>query len=237
MLKEAIEKLVSLGENHIHEINGETYTEKPLERVQHSIDRPASIEVNGLDSIVKLIHGEYEKINAKIFVQVESYRRVTVFTTYGERFIRSYLYQSISDTPDFRFGWKRHEDAIIAIRSQFDQTDDTKYLLNLLSRITVDNNVSSSDEGVTQSVEVKKGVSLAQKEIVKPRVKLRPFRTFLEVEQPESEFLLRLNERAEIGLFEADGGMWKLKAKSNIAAYLEDNLKELVEAGTVVVMK
>lgn len=237
MLKEAIEKLVSLGENHIHEIKGETYTEKPLERVRHSIDRPASIEVNGLDSIVKLIQGEYEKINAKIFVQVESYRRVTVFTTYGERFLRSYLYQSISDTPDFRFGWKGHEDAIIAIRSQFDQTEDTKYLLNLLSRITVDNNVSSSDEGVTQSVEVKKGVSLAQKEIVKPRVKLRPFRTFLEVEQPESEFLLRLNERAEIGLFEADGGMWKLKAKSNIAAYLEDNLKELVEAGTVVVMK
>lgn len=237
MLKEAIEKLVSLGENHLHEINGETYTEKPLERVRPKIDRPDSISVNGLESIIKLIQGEYETINSKIFVQVDSHDKVTVFTTYGERFLRSYLYQAVSDTPRFNFGWKGHEDAIIAIRSQFEQTEDTSYLLNLLSKITVDNNVSSKDEGVTQSVEVKKGISLSEKEIVKPRVSLRPFRTFLEVEQPESEFLLRLNDNADIGLFEADGGMWKLKAKSNIAAYLEDNLKELVEAGTVVVMK
>lgn len=237
MLKEAIEKLVSLGENHIHEIKGETYTEKPLERVRPELDRPKSIDVNGLDSLVKLIQSEHEKVNTKIFVQVESYDRVEVFTTYGERFLRSYLYRAVSDTPDFRFGWRDHENAIIAIRSQFLQTEETSYLLNLLSRITVDNNVSSSDEGVTQSVEVKKGVSLAQKEIVKPRVKLCPFRTFLEVDQPESEFLLRLNERAEIGLFEADGGMWKLDAKANIAAYLERNLKELVMGGTVVVMK
>lgn len=70
MLKEAIEKLVSLGENHLHEINGETYTEKPLERVRPKIDRPDSISVNGLESIIKLIQGEYETINSKIFVQV-----------------------------------------------------------------------------------------------------------------------------------------------------------------------
>ena len=40
-----------------------------------------------------------------------------------------------------------------------------------------------------------------------------------------------------IGFFEADGGVWKLEAKRNIADYFEKNLKDLIEAGKVVVMK
>lgn len=38
-------------------------------------------------------------------------------------------------------------------------------------------------------------------------------------------------------VLEADGGVWKLEAKRNIADYFEKNLKDLIEAGKVVVMK
>ena len=72
---------------------------------------------------------------------------------------------------------------------------------------------------------------------VKPRVTLRPFRTFLEVAQPESEFILRLNDRGEINLIGADGGAWKLEAVRNIAAYFEEKLGDMVEAGRVVVLR
>ena len=72
---------------------------------------------------------------------------------------------------------------------------------------------------------------------VKPRVLLRPFRTFLEVEQPESEFLLRVHPEEGIGFFEADGGIWKLEAKKNIADYFNTNLADLIEAGKVVIMQ
>ena len=58
----------------------------------------------------------------------------------------------------------------------------------------------------------------------------------MEVEQPESEFLLRIREDGAIGLFEADGGMWKVKAKETIRAYFEEQLKELVQQGLVIVM-
>ena len=37
-------------------------------------------------------------------------------------------------------------------------------------------------------------------------------------------------------LYEADGGAWKLEAKRNIAAYLGEQLADLVERGSVVVM-
>ena len=54
--------------------------------------------------------------------------------------------------------------------------------------------VTTRDNGVSQEVEARQGVSLKALVQVKPRVALRPFRTFLEVEQPVSEFLLRLDD-------------------------------------------
>ena len=40
-----------------------------------------------------------------------------------------------------------------------------------------------------------------------------------------------------IGFFEADGGIWKLEAKKNIADYFNTNLADLIEAGKVVIMQ
>ena len=59
--------------------------------------------------------------------------------------------------------------------------------------MTDEKSVSTNDNGVTQTVEARQGVALNALAQVKPRVLLRPFRTFLEVEQPESEFLLRVD--------------------------------------------
>jgi len=72
---------------------------------------------------------------------------------------------------------------------------------------------------------------------VRPRIKLQPFRTFLEVAQPESEFLLRVDSEKGIAFFEADGGIWRLEAKRNIAEYFERGLKDLIEQGKVVIMQ
>lgn len=90
---------------------------------------------------------------------------------------------------------------------------------------------------LTPDVEARQGVALNALIEIKPRVMLRPFRTFLEVEQPESEFLLRVDPDEGIGFFEADGGIWKLEAKKNIADYFLKNMGDLIDAGKVVVMQ
>ena len=72
---------------------------------------------------------------------------------------------------------------------------------------------------------------------VRPYVNMQPFRTFLEVEQPESVFLLRLDGNGNVGLFEADGGVWKLEATRNISAYFEQKLADLIGYGRVVVLR
>ena len=51
-----------------------------------------------------------------------------------------------------------------------------------------------------------------------------------------SEFLLRLDDDGNVGLFEADGGMWQQTAKASITAYFEDKLAQEVKDGKIVVM-
>jgi hypothetical protein len=81
------------------------------------------------------------------------------------------------------------------------------------------------DNGISQTVVVQQGISLVGEENIKPRVKLCPFRTFREVEQPESEFIFRVNDDGKVGFFEADGGVWKMEAKDSIALYLKASLE------------
>lgn len=234
--RDVITKIEEMATPKTYEINGETYSSGHLSRIYPVYDSPSVLHVSSLESIVKLVAKEHESINQTIFVHVDNYESVSVFTTYNERFERSDLYQARFDAPRPGFGWKDYENAMIAFRSQFIPNDGVNYLLDILSRITDENSVSSNDNGMTQTVEARSGISLKTKEKINPRVKLRPYRTFLEVEQPESEFLVRLKEGGQIGLFEADGGMWKLEAKSNIRAYFEEKLAALIESGNVIVM-
>ena len=115
-------------------------------------------------------------------------------------------------------------------------TGDRDYLLALLSHIDTSQGVSTMDNGVTQEVSVRRGVVLKEQQTVQPIVHLQPYRTFLEVKQPASDFLLRIDKDGHPALYEADGGAWKLEAKRSIAAYLGEQLADLVESGNVVVM-
>lgn len=147
------------------------------------------------------------------------------------------LYEAVSDVPGITTNQSMtQEQAVVELQSLYAVTDDRDYLLALLSRIDVNQGVSSVDNGISQEVSVRTGAVLKEQQTVQPIVHLQPYRTFLEVEQPASDFLLRLDKDGRPALYEADGGAWKLEAKRNIAAYLGEQLADLVERGSVVVM-
>lgn len=237
MLAKMIDKIVSLKQTQTFEVGGQTYTDGHLTRIPPHVDRPECITVSGLDGVCKLIRTELEKVGVTILVQAKSYKTVEVMTTYLPDFSRNVLYRAEADVPGLRTGFRDRETALIELRSLFIPNEGTQYLLDLLSRITDEKSVSSRDNGVTQVVEARQGVALNAVVEVKPRILLRPFRTFLEVEQPESEFLLRVDADKGIGFFEADGGVWRLEAKRNIADYFGRHLADLIDAGRVVVMQ
>ena len=238
MLKEFVNRLVELAAPTIHEVEGSVYSNQQLVHIQDKKPMPKCIDLTGLDSICKMVRNEAEHVGLQIFIQVKDYKSVSVFTELDEDEDRLYLYNCVADTPAVAMGrFMAYENAVIELRSLYIPNKGTEYLLQLLSSISNESKVTSSDNGVTQQVEARSGIALNSMVKIEPRVTLQPFRTFVEVAQPESEFLLRINERGEIGFFPADGGVWKLEATRNVAAYFEDKLKDLVETGAVVVIR
>ena len=238
MLKAFVEKLTELATPKTYETENSIYASSKLVHVEYKKRCPWCIDVTGLDSVCKLVRNEAGHIGRQIFVRVSDYKEVSVFTTLDSDEERFHLYKCAADTPSVTMGrYMSHENAIIEIRSLYIPTPDTDYLLKLLASVSTESKVTTSDNGVTQKVEAKAGIALNTLVEVKPRVVLKPFRTFIEVDQPESEFLLRISDKGEIGLFPADGGVWKLEATRNVAGYFEKQLHDLIEAGAVVVIR
>lgn len=239
MIQKALQYLVGLKDNKTYEINGKTYSDHELKLIEDERYYRKTVTFGSLDAIVKMIKAEirdYTDGSQPIFVRVKDHKHVEVFTRPDDRERRLWPYEAECDDAEFREGWRDQDKAIIELRSRFLPTDDTGYLLDLLSRINNDQGVRTEDNGVSQAVVVKKGVTLVGTETVKPRLALQPFRTFREVPQPVSDFILRLDNEGKVGIFEADGGIWKMEAKDNIRSYFEHELREEVDAGAVVVM-
>ena len=229
-----------VDENHADERQYVITKEGNIAQIRPELDYAQPCKLYSLDALVQMVKTEALKMHKSIiYIMASSYALVECFTQPDEslRFHRPILYSAKAvDIP----GWESadimpFEEALIAIRTRFQQSPDTEYLLRLLSEITNKAKVTFADNGVATSVLSQKGVALQSAEPIRPIVSLRPYRTFQEVEQPASEFHIRITERG-IRFIEADGGMWKLTARKTIAEYLKENLSEAVTDGSVIVM-
>lgn len=117
----------------------------------------------------------------------------------------------------------------IALQAVFENSEDKERLLLLVGTVRQEEVATSTDDGVSQTVIAQAGVVASTRATVPNPVRLKPYRTFREVEQPESLFVVRMKRGNEgtlptVALFEADGGRWKLDAIENIRKYLADKI-------------
>lgn len=238
-LKAALQYIVGLGDTKTFEIDGKTYADSELKPVEEPRYYLRGVQFGSLDAIIKMVKAELKMFTDStypMYIRVTDYKTVDVFSAPDDRAKREWPYSAVCEDTSFREGYRTQQEAIIELRSRFLPTPDVDYLLSLISTINNEQGVRSEDNGVTQTITAKSGVSMLQTVEIKPRVRLQPFRTFREVPQPESEFILRLDERGNVGLFEADGGMWKMEAKDNILMFLGTGLSEEIGSGRVVIM-
>jgi len=117
----------------------------------------------------------------------------------------------------------------VALQTRFVQSVERDQIVAFVAGIRENTVRETVDDGVAQVVTSRAGVALVSEARVPNPVKLAPYRTFREIEQPPSLFVLRLRQAREgdrpaCALFEADGGMWKLEAMQAIAAHLRGSL-------------
>jgi hypothetical protein len=163
-------------------------------------------------------------------VHVESHGLVSLVSRLaGVTYQRLRYVQVALELPQFRFGsFADQESFLIALQTQFVPTPETLELMLLVGRIKGRESSQSEDDGMVQNIVIEQGVQLVRRETIRNPVNLRPYRTFREVEQPESPFILRVRADAKnpatLALFEADGGTWQLTAIQTVAAWLRERI-------------
>ena len=145
-----------------------------------------------------------------------------------EHFRRMCLVQSQATPPQFKFDqYYDSESFFVSVQTMFVDTPVRAKLLEFVASVRDEAVLETVDDGVSQLVNTARGVKVAREKVPTPLV-LQPFRTFNEVPQPESPFVLRMKaingDRPHVALFEADGGAWKLGATRNIAAWLRSEI-------------
>ncbi|MFA0816003.1 MAG: hypothetical protein ACC608_09480 [Anaerofustis sp.] len=237
MLKEAIEKIISLSAPNIIDRCGNEFSDKKLTLIESPLIEP--VEINTLSGFVSAIKKEIATEDLLLPIMVHIADHASVYARCAanptER-TREIPFIAKAQFVGFNFGLKMDiESMIIGLKSRFIQTDERDALIKCIGSITEENSATASDDGISQNVTVKTGVALKEDLKINPIVKLAPYRTFIELNQPESEFLIRLSEGLQAALYEADGGAWKIAARKNIGAFLALELAEEIASGKVYI--
>lgn len=242
MLKALYEKMLSTAQPLLTVVENAMFcvtSDGTAQELRPAIDHPDTLPLNSLDALIKMVKTEAPRFTeTPLYITIPNHLMVQCFTQPEptERFFRQFFYEvKATDVP----GWAEKntlgfEEAQIALRTRFQETPDTLYAMKLVSDISLGAKVIYNDNGIATTITTQKGVALQTNEQIRPLVKLRPYRTFQEVEQPESTFLIRINDRG-ISFIEADGGMWRLTARNTIKAFLEEKLAAEIESGKLVV--
>ena len=234
MIKETFQYLIGLGNTRIEEVGGRSFSTQQIHAIPDAI--PTTIKVRSLSGFADYLKSGFDGVQP-LMVQVVTPTDVIAFTTFNRDKKRSDLIEATAMLPDFRFdSWMDAETFNIKLQSCFVGNVDRDTMLKVVGNIKDEAVNTIGDDGVSQSVVAKTGVATVANVKVPNPVLLAPYRTFVEVEQPESEFVFRMQSGPKCALFEADGGAWKLAAMKNVSRYLTESLSEQIAAETIVII-
>lgn len=235
MLKEAMQYLHSLARPAVVEVDGQKFSTVSLNRISEAAN-VAELKVNTLTGLVDYVKSQFDG-EKKLMIQVKSPTEVLLFDALDSTNDRRFYINAQALLPSITFEqFMDREKFQIMMQANFVDNEDKAVVLSIISNIVEDGSAEVKDNGMAQQVTVKKGVASVGYETIPGRVILKPFRTFAEIIQPESEFILRLREGSRVGLFEADGGAWELNAIHSIKDYLAEILVKEIESKQISII-
>lgn len=232
MIKEALEYLIGLKRPETIEVDRRQYAvvSGGLKPIHEPL--PDAIAVHTLTGMAAYIkdHQDDLPVLSGLLLCVDSPTKVSLVShAFGPFAQRRICAVATTQHDEFPFGrFLPQEEFVIALMSRFEQTDMTRQILKVVGNLALDASVKVEDDGVTQQVEVRQGVRRLEASIENP-ITLNPYRTFIEVPQPDCKLVLRIKKDKDgvaplCALYEADGGLWKNAAAENVAAWLRANV-------------
>lgn len=237
MLKEAIEKICELKTAKTFVVNGTTYSDQDLIEMDSPDPVAEPMQVHTLGGFVDYVKSNFDvptddKYAAFIYSHAKVVLKSALFGEFRQRQVL--MVAEPFKATGFRFGhYQDTEQFIVGLQSCFVQDEVTAAILKVIGNLQSENVATVVDDGVSQQVTARAGVARVANVTLPNPVMLRPFRTFQEIEQPVSRFVLRVQRGdegglPEVALFESDDCQWQLEAVKSIKKYLNDNAKDLL---------
>ena len=234
MIKEALEYVNSLIAPNREQINGFEYSDKPLHRINEPHIKEA-LEIFNLEGVVDYINSDTDKLENPMIV-VESPNIVRVFNGLRKSKVRPFTLLARAPHYDLNLYLDRKLDQEVFtgfIQTHFIQDENTAKLLHYTGNIESNESIKTGDDGVTQSATIKTSIVGREKVEFKNPIVLKPYRTFADIEQPDSPFILRLHEGNKVELKSTEDKTWEVAAIKAIKNYLKEAIgdKEITIIG------
>ena len=245
LTKEAIEKIVNLGkaENKVICEDGYTFV---VDEAGHAyqitpklVKAAKPLYFSTLNSLVQYIKSNFDSF-PPLAINVVSHNEIKLFGQLLEDGERELFAVVKAETPNIHFDFFFDlEKFNIMLQSQFSDgygdENDKSLVLKVVGNVVSENVATTGDDGVSQAITIKQGVNSQGVKVPNP-VNLAPYRTFVEIDQPLSPFILRMKDGPQAALFEADGGMWKIQAMQSIEAYFKEHLSDLIKNDKLIIL-
>ncbi|GEM04130.1 hypothetical protein HMI01_11180 [Halolactibacillus miurensis] len=234
MLKEAMQYLSELSNKKVIEINGRSFATGDLTSINEPVVN--SVVVQSLSGLVDYLKSNFDA-HGQTLIHVVDPQTVRVLSKTNSDMNRQKWIEAKAFVPSFNFNNFYDSEAFnIKLQSTFVKNEDRDIVLKVVGNLREENVKTIGDDGISQSVSAKVGIATVADVRVPNPVLLAPYRTFTEVEQPESNFVLRMRDGGQCALFEADGGAWQLEAMSNVANFLQAELQDLIDNDEIYII-
>lgn len=214
------QKVLTIGQEHIN------YDDP-------SLPEPTALKVSTLQAVVDYVRAKLADM--PVIITVASPTRVEIVAPLvgDQRQLFTYLVAAPVLPEIFIRQYLDMESFLIQLQSCFVPTETRATLQQFCSKTRAGLAREIEDDGVSQTVTVLSGVTRTEDVPVNNPWFLAPYRTFPEIDQPESAYLLRMKGKpsgdsiaANAELREADGGKWRCEAITRIGAWLRAQLGE-----------
>ena len=236
MIKEAIDRVLELSQIRTIEVFDRLYAvnQGRLDFIRAPDEhQPSRVNLYGLNSLVTYLSINPDGLDQdKIMVHVIGPDEVEVI---GPLMPLSgngrFTYARVSfDVPCFQFNrYMDLESFILGLQTGFAPSSDLSNIVLMLACLVNETIRQNQDDGFSQSLQIKTGLTTKAEVKVENPVALIPYRTFREVEQPPGKFILRLQNNGAappmVALFNADLAAWELEAMAAIEAWLKQQFE------------
>jgi hypothetical protein len=231
---DAVEKIAQLGRGasspQIVDVGDYAFSREELHRVDVDAERPEALTFYTLQGLVDFVQVEQPK---GALVHVLSPKEVHVIGPLEgvDNHLRRRYAIAACQTGVLGFGFNRPmplEGLAIGLQTCFSpgRHPDLLDLQKFCAEVRSTEEVGVADDGISQTVQAKSGIAAVMSRAVKNPWFLAPWRTFTEIDQPLSPFVLRFQrgEQPTGGLYETGDGGWQVEAVTAIAVYLREKL-------------